>query len=49
MSLVGLLGAISLLTLCACVSTKPRSDGQVSYPISADTWTMKPPIPSMGN
>ncbi len=46
--LVGLLGAISLLASSACVSVEPPSDGKASYTMSADAWTMEPPIPSMG-
>ncbi len=46
--LVGLLGAISLLALAACVSAEPPLSEKASYTMSADAWTMDPPIPSMG-
>ncbi len=48
-SLVGLLGAMSLLAPGALASAEPPSDGRMSYPMSADAWTMEPPIPSMGD
>ena len=44
----GLPGAISLLALCACVSAEPPADRKLSYTMSADGWTMEPPIASMG-
>ena len=47
-SLVELLGAISLLASSALASAKPPFDGKASYAMSADAWTMEPPIPSMG-
>jgi len=46
--LVGLLGAISLLASSALALAEPASDGKTSYTMSADAWTMEPPIPSMG-
>ena len=48
MSPVGLLGAVSLLVLGACVSAERPAGGPVSYPMSGDAWTMEPAIPSMG-
>ncbi len=47
-SLVGLLGAMSLLASSVLASAEPPSNGKVSYAMSADAWTMEPPIPSMG-
>ncbi len=47
-SLVGLLGAIGFLASSALASAEPASDGKTSYIMSADAWTMEPPIPSMG-
>ena len=49
MSLVGLLGAISLLASSALASAEPAFDAKTSYAMSADAWTMEPPIPSMGD
>ncbi len=43
-SLVGLLGAMSLLASSALASAGPASDAKTSYPMSADAWTMEPPI-----
>ena len=48
-SLVGLLGAMSFLASCALASAEPPSDERTSYAMSADTWTMEPPIPAMGD
>ena len=45
---VGVLGAVSLLPSSVLASAEPPSDGKTSYTMSADTWTMEPPIPSMG-
>ena len=47
--LVGLLGATSLLASCALAPAGPPPDAKVSYPMSADAWTMEPPIRSMGD
>ncbi|MGI4942440.1 MAG: hypothetical protein ACRYHQ_18060 [Janthinobacterium lividum] len=47
-SLVGLLGAMSLLVSSALASAEPPSYGKTSYTMSADAWAMEPSIPSMG-
>ncbi len=48
-SIVRLLGAISLMASSAPASAAPSSDGKASYAMSADGWTMEPPILSMGD
>jgi hypothetical protein len=47
-SLVGLLGAMSLLAANAPAFAASPMDGKTSYAMSIDAWTMEPPIPSMG-
>ena len=47
--LLGLLGATSLLASCALGPLEPPSDRTTSYPMSADAWTMEPPLLSMGD
>jgi hypothetical protein len=47
-SLIGLLGATSLLVSSALASAEPSSDGKTSYPMAIDAWTMESAIPSMG-
>ncbi len=46
--LSGLLGVISVLAQATLASAEPPSDARTSYAMSADAWTMEPPIPSMG-
>ncbi len=46
--LVGLLAAMGLPAPGAVASAGPASAARASYAMSADGWTMEPPIPSMG-
>ena len=47
--LVGLLGAMSPLASRALASAEPALNEKTSYGMSANDWTMEPPIPSMGD
>ena len=44
----GLIGATRLPTSRALVSAEAPFDRKTSFPMSANAWTMEPPIPSMG-
>lgn len=47
-ALAGLIGATRLPPSRALVSAEAPLDRKTSYPMSANAWTMEPPIPSMG-
>ncbi len=47
-SLLGLLGAIGLLASSGHASTGPAAEENTSYTMSANAWTMEPPVASMG-
>ena len=48
-SLVALFGAMSLLASSALASVGPAADGKTSLDMSADAWTMEPPIYNLEN